>query len=279
MSHSALFDANYRPTAQLIDFLMHVGMPASENSTLAEINEWAQKHLLRRGERWEEQDGRFEMLKEKVTPFLKEWGFLGAVHAQQKLYDGAVIYGALATTVRDRLHFLAQEWENGVRFSKVYFWTGGRPLEPKLESEEVLLSGAGSELKIRKDWVRPAVLPTTECEMAQLVWEQLELPNGMRESVEPIFVNVPMGKTRPTTDDTAVLFFKMNPIKGNYLVVSNAQYRMRQGLVANNLAPTGYYFEAIGSAAKEDARMAIIVDEVARYIFEVNRKAVKSIQK
>ncbi|OGN62905.1 MAG: hypothetical protein A3F09_00200 [Chlamydiae bacterium RIFCSPHIGHO2_12_FULL_49_11] len=254
-----------------------------ESSNLSEkaivrINTWAQVHLLRQGERWEEQVDRFEALRQSIQPLLQNLGFIDAAFPHFSEYRGAIVHGGLLSRVRLRLHYLVKLWENGLKFEYLYFLSGQRPLEREQEGVASLVSGEGSPLKMRIDFPLPKQFPTTECEMTQFVWAQSEIPQTMRQEVEVHFIDAPM-KTgsssttllRPTTDDTVKYWLQENPPYGRYLAITNAPYMNRQDLVIRTLAPKGYGFDTVGSGANEQEKIAIIIDELARSIFQMDR--------
>jgi hypothetical protein len=108
-SSRLLFDENHKPRAKLIELLEIVGMENPKE--IIQINEWAQKNLLRRGERWEDQTLQFEKLKSKIAPLLTDLGFMNATLPHFNDYQGAMIHGALLCRVRLRLHHLVKQWE------------------------------------------------------------------------------------------------------------------------------------------------------------------------
>lgn len=276
-SSHLLVDEQGLPRVQLVRLLDILGMPQPSEGerSLLKINEWAQKNLLRQGERWEEQTARFEELRPTIQPLLADLGFVNELPPHFQEYEGALIHGALLARERLRLYYLVEQWNRGARFHSLYFLSGERPLEPKYENPETFVNCENSPLKIRQDWTPPLKWPRTESEMTRLVWEQSEIPAEMRESVEVHFISAPMkedaknGKmVRPTTDDTVVYWLKDSPRKGNYLAVTNAPYINRQDLVVRAIAPVGEYgFDTVGSAAGKNEQMAIFLDELARYLF------------
>lgn len=280
-----LFDEHFQPRAKLIDLLTLTGMEAlnASEQTIVHINNWAQAHLLRQGERWQSQATQFEPLKHKIQPLLSDLKFIDASLPHFDTYQGALVHGGLLSRVRLRLGFLVEQWEKGVRFSDLYFLSGARPLDAQKESEELLLHEKDAPLQIKKDWTQPKKLPQTECEMMQLVWEQSEIPEAMREHVQVHFICAPMKKdlkndklVRPTTDDTIKQWLKEKPAFGHYLAVTNAPYTNRQDAVLRALAPKGYAFETIGSGASQNEKMAIYLDELARYIFQIKQLSDKA---
>ncbi len=271
-----LFDENYQPRAKLLQLLELVGIGPLNRSEKAilQINSWAQKNLLRQGERWEQQTNKFEALKSKIKPLLRDLGFIDASSSHFTEYQGAIVHGALLKTVRLRLHYLVEQWKQGIRFSHLYFLSGERPLEEQKENEDLFMQDIS--IKIRKDESVPIQFPKTECEMIRLVWDQSEIPEEMRREVQVYFINAPMKKDpksekllRPTTHDTVQYWLKTKPLYGRYLAVTNAPYTHRQDLVIRSLAPDNYEFDTIGTEASEQEKVAIFLDELARVIFQI----------
>jgi hypothetical protein len=269
-----LFDENLQPRLKLLQLLEVLGMEKECATTAVKINEWAQKSLLRNGERFHEQSKTFEPLRDKIKPLLSDLGFIEGSSAHFKEYQGALLLGALLGAVRTRLHFLIEQWKSGVRFSDLYFLGGQRPLVKDVENVDTFRTTDGP-LQLRQDWAEPSVWPTTESEMMQLVYEQADMPQEMRKQVKvhhivsPLKTNPVTGElARPNTDDTVRSWLAATPPPGRYLTVSNAPYIARQDVVIRTIATDDYRFDAIGKRAREDQQMAIILDELARLIFQ-----------
>lgn len=276
----AFFDAKGQASKKMLELLRVVGMDTSleSNCTLEKINDWAQQNLLRKGERWETQTARFEALKPELMPLFKDLRMIDASFPQTHIYEGALVHGAILSTVRARVGYLVKQWENGIRFKTLYFLSGERDLQPELEGADALSSDASSSLKIRKDWQGIQTPVKTESEMMKLVWEQSEIPQSMRESLEICFINAPKKQlsgsdnwVRPTTEDTVLFWLKEMPSPGRYLGVSNGPHTIRQHVMTQSLAGNRYAIDTIGTATREGAKMAIILDELARLIFQLRQ--------
>ena len=280
-SSKLLFDDQYQPRNELLLLLQAAGMEPlnkSENA-LTQINNWAQANLLRKGERWDEQVSKFEGLKSEILPGLKRLGFVDAALPHFKYYQGALVHGALFSTVCFRLHYLVEQWKQGVRFSHIYFLSGERPLEVQYENPEVFKDDSKSLLKMRKESLMgPLKFPETESQMTEFVWENFEIPDEMRKEVQVHFINAPLKKDpktgkiiRPNTNDTIDAWLETQPAQGAYLAVTNAPYTNRQDFVIRTIASSEYTFETVGPAAKDQQKIAIFLDEIARLIFEMKR--------
>ena len=252
----------YQPSAKLLQLLQLVGMspPDPSRNALEQINDWAQKHLLRQGERWETQTDKFEFLKPQLIPLLQELGLFDPVHPHFKAYQGAIIHGSTLGTARLRLNYLVEQWREGIGFSHLYFLTGERPLNPEEKDAIHVVSGK---------------LPETEYEMVQLLWEHSDIPQTLRSQVQVHFITAPMQRDlqgnplRPTTQDTVNAWLKAAPPIGSYLVISNAPYTPRQHFVLKTAASHEYSFDTVGPGASENEKAAIFLDELARLIFQI----------
>ncbi len=273
-SHT-FFDENKKPRLKLVRVLDLLGMESitKPETTLLEVNSWAQSHLLRQGERWTKQVDRFEELKPKIRPLLQDLGLVEERCPSFTSYEGAIIYGSLLPGMCLRLDYLIEAWKKGVRFTHLYFLSGERPINPEKEAVNVFLQG--QMFKIEAE---------TESAMAHLLWQRPEVPKDMREGTQVHFISVPMKKEgsvtiRPTTDDTVIAWLERKPPFGRYLAVTNAPYIERQDLVIRTLvAKKGdFTFDTVGPSANKEEQVAIFLDELARVIFQ-NTRMVEAIQ-
>ncbi len=272
-----LFNEDFHPRPNLLKLVQLLGMDAlnDKDPPILQINQWAQSHLLRNKERWDEQELTFESLKETVLPVLNELGFIDGTNAHFDAYEGAILLGCSLERARKRLDFLIQEWKRGVRFSKVVILTGDRTLESHEKSK--LIEDSDSPLNIRKDWTKPKTLPSTEYEMFTFIWEQTNIPKSMLKAVKIEFVRAPMKKgnqgqpIRPTTDDTLMEWNKLSPAQGRYLVISNFPHAVRQDLNHRSFTPAGCSFDTVGAETSDKEKVIIILDEVARAIYECKK--------
>lgn len=249
-----LFDEYVQPRVKLIQLLEFVGMEPlnkSENA-IVQINNWAQKNLLRKGERWETQTHKFDELKSRIKPLLRDLGFIDEIKPHFRNYQGAIVHGALTpAVVHMRLQYLIEQWKQGITFSHLYFLSGERPIVD-----------------------HPSI---TECKMIKSVWEQAEIPDDMLREVEVHFINAPMKQdplsgqlVRPQTEDTVKLWLREMPPQGRYLNISNQPHILRQDQVLRSIAPAEYNFDGAGPAVSEQLNMVLILDELARFIFQIH---------
>lgn len=244
---------------------------------LDDINAFAQNNFLRPAgvERWDIQDDQ-EILshRNQIVATLEQLGFFReASPPLAQPYENILILGASVERMRSRVSFFNQLANRGLKYQRLYFLTGERPLDPKIEDEQVLYMPTAGE-KFRSGWQKPTTAtPKTESTAARLVWDQIIGPNGQA----PVFVATPMrGTKRPNTADTIKSWLALSPKKGRTLVISNNPYVPYQHamtvseLLANDFfghEETGLVVTG-GSAANRDTQKArVLLDNLARTIF------------
>lgn len=259
MVHSLLAESTFhcdgKLTKQFKNVFDHLGVSVS---TLAEANEFAQKNLLRTGERWDAQAETdlskiMRKNKELLLSDLKELGMIDAVVPKEKSYRYALLMGSLKSTVSFRINYLLELEKEGFSFKEI-----------------VLLGGARQLRDDEKEGLPSTV--TTEAEMMKYLCES----NPELKNKKILLVDAPMIQkadgtfTRPTTDSTLVHFAKIAPESGSCLVISNNPYVIRQTKVAQRILDQSRFpTDGAGKAAKEDATdIVILMDELARTIYE-----------
>ncbi|MBY0109935.1 MAG: hypothetical protein K2X90_02375 [Candidatus Babeliaceae bacterium] len=226
-------------------------------TTLQDANSFAQKKLLRSGERWHEQNntGISEVLQENsaaIIQHLQNLGMIDQIKPQKKQYLYAGVMGALKTTVAKRMAYLQELIDCGLSFDYIVLLGGARPL---LQKEK---TGLPEHI-------------TTEAEMMVYLFNNSSLKNNKMIIVDAPLVKKPDGTiTRPTTDQTLVNFTKIAPQEGSFLVVSNNPYILRQTKVAERILDKKRFpVEGVGAPADmQNIDIVMLMDEFARTLYE-----------
>lgn len=240
------------PSPALLELLEVCGI--EHDGSLEDVMKRTQKAWYQGGkERWE-----LEKLKglkeEEVFPLLDRLHVLETIHAPLETYDYVLVHGSLLNRVEKRILFLASEWKRGVRFNKIVFLTGDRPLLPE---EMVRLKGE-----------------TNEVEMIQFVYKHAALPEEMRKlPVE--WISAPKveknGKlVRPGTKETILEWIKRNPAPGKCLAISNQPYVGYQDAIARTYLPAEFSLLTIGNEADQSTTVEIHLDNLARWLYAIS---------
>jgi len=211
-------------------------------------------------ERWE-----MEELPSYQRAAVIEWAI------NQKIYDSwcpalesyhsALILGATVERMENRLKYLAELWQQGIRFREIIWLTGQRPLDPKIEH-----------------------CPScrTETSAAMYIWEKEQLPDEMR-GIPVTWISVPMKtegdkRVRPNTQDTIVAWFSLcSPKPGHCcLILSDQPFCGYQYAVVDHLFPKEIQFDVVGRGVdpySHGEAAAITLDAVARWLYQQTRPA------
>jgi hypothetical protein len=259
------------PSKDLLSLLELFKVPHDGTlNTIVQLTQSGPHKWLREAtkERWEIEELDFAGDQQKLVTLLERLGFINGIAASQKTYKYALVLGALASTMYSRLHYLVKEWERGVRFDTIIFLVGERPLNPDLENREL--------------FGNPKIMPSTETEAAQLIWQQAqtEIPEQLA-TLPVLFISAPMKRSadgtlkRPTTDDTIKEWLALNPEPGKTVWISGQPYIGYQESVIKSLVPPTFEIEVIGSAAKSPQKIAIYLDSAARLLYQENKRCQK----
>ncbi len=242
-------------TEKMRNVFDHLGAPVT---TLFEANAFAQKHLLRDGERWDAQaetDIRKKCLKNKEALLrdLRALGMVDCVMPAQKSYAYALIMGTLRASFVRQLDHLAELEQRGYVFGEIVSLGSARPLRDN-----------------EKDGLPSPI--STEAQMMSYCLEQHPILGVKRV----LFVNAPMIKksdgtlVRPTSDSVLTAFSQIAPHAGSCLIISENPYLVRQTKVAQRILDQSRFpTQAAGQEDKESTDdIIILMDEFARAIYE-----------
>lgn len=277
-------DQNAGLVSQVVFDLMKLSGVESSDTTLQSIVDATQKSWLRKpgDERWDIKP-QFEDKRDLFMPLFKKLRMVDEITPSKKYYDYVIICGGTASRMRARLAALKKAWESGVRFGTLVSHTSDRPrlLDPNAgETDDILLNLIGDDIPTRSGWNAPEKMPKTEDEMFEFIFDQVDIPQEVRE-ISRIKVVAPMKPdkkgeltVRATTADCINLFIQEMDEKllekgGSCLVVSSNPYVGYQATVFKNHMPEQFLLEAVGpKVSSEDILIPVYLDTVARCLYE-----------
>ncbi|PCI93279.1 hypothetical protein COB11_05590 [Candidatus Aerophobetes bacterium] len=232
---------------------------------------YTQKHWMQFPKnRWDFSKN-YQNNKNELFPYFNKLNLLEKIEAKKTHYDLAAIHGATLSRMRNRIAYLAAEWEKGVRFDKITFLTGPRTLQKSFEGKKDLLT-ASCELPFAKETVPTGALPENEMQMAKFIYESAKLPDGMRNlPVEYICAEIKSAHlfphTTPTTSDAILTFLESNPKEKTLLLVSNQPFVMYQDIITRYFLQQEFEIETIGDRAHENITVSVLIDNIAKCLF------------
>lgn len=291
-SHASILESNDAPRREVISIFEIMGFPADQKPTLENLNAYGQEHLLRpsKSERLSPEAIAFykKLLRDKMDAdktlllnLFEQVGDIKAIYPSDRPVNYILIMGSTVGSMRARLMFLAQLFEEGKIQADpnvpIVFLTGDRELF-KSETPEILLDPA--PFALNPDWKAPKKLPTNEMQLGEFIWEQLQLPDSLRAHT-PIFVKSPKraDEKRAQTDDTVLAWLDGYHVEpGHCLIISENPFVYYQELVTRvvfqRVKPEakGFTFEAVGPSNREadreiDVNLGILLDNLVRTLY------------
>ena len=269
-----ILDAHGKPTKQLLSLLDILQL--KHKGTLANIVEETQNQWLRAAgkERWQV-DEILTNRKDELLPLFKQLGLYNEIKPSQKQYDYVLLLGATTHRMWTRLRYVYRLWEQGIRFNHIILLGSERPLDPTLETVEVLNGEHDASLSKRTDIDASVDLPKSEAQAFAYIFNHIDLPAAMRELPLTIIDSAmrvnPNGTTkRPTTGDTIVDWLAQQPAPGTCLLVSNQPYVYYQDSVAKTFIPEQWHVETAGAPASDSVRVVELLDTLARTLYQEN---------
>lgn len=267
-----IVDANKKVCPQVFEILKCTGIET--DGTLSDIVAKTQAAWLRKpgSERWE-MDALVTQNDAKLKELLHEIKMFDEIKPQQKHYTHLLILGAVFNTMQQRLQHAIELYKSGINFDNIVFLAGARPcVADQGENLETFLKYSSSE-GLNK-------IPETEAEMLQFIYSHANMPEKMRH-IPTQMINVPMqtsnsGKLiRPTTADTLIWWMQTNPKSGNCLAISNQPYVAYQQSVITSFVPNNFDVETVGGACPETKELAIMLDTLARILYQEQQRLEK----
>ncbi len=237
--------------APLLQLASSLGIPQD-----ADLIAETQKRWLRKPnqERWEIAELAPEQ-RAFVLNWAEEQGLFASWKPSLREYDKALILGATTSRMQKRLDYLKELWNEGVRFSEIVWLTGDRPLDSRVD-------GLTDRCK-------------NESEAAHIVWEETDLPEGMR-ALPVLFIAVPMQGEgsiwrRPNTVDTLVAWLHRSPESCLALFISDQPFCGYQFAVIKATLPNAVLFYVAGAGVDQTrypSSAAVTLYSMSRWIYQ-----------
>ncbi|WP_422132458.1 hypothetical protein [Endozoicomonas sp. ALD040] len=234
--------------------------------------------LIIASQQWRRQPGqeRWEMKDLPLTPdqHLAVMGHLKALNFVQELlpsstnYEYSLVLGATVPGMERRLNHLAKLWQEGVRFNKIVFLVGQRPLKEGIDNIDSLVANSIGE-QARGKGARTA-RPITETEGAMQLFATMKLPGEMKK-LPTEFVDSPRvwkqnHWQRANTRDTLIQWMKAAPTPGRTLVISDQPHAHYQLEVVKQELPDAFQPEVTAQTADEGTRIILYLDALALWL-------------
>ncbi|MBT3456093.1 hypothetical protein HN446_03455 [bacterium] len=221
-------------------------------------------------ERWQIED-KFSDKKDHTVPFLNYFEMIKTIQAKDKEYEYVIILGAYGPGLVKRISFFLKELNRSIKYKQLVFLTSARKLVPDMENTKEVQALIDKQLPKKNNLNLHNIEPTTETEMAQFIFDQIEFPNELQEPVTVTFVDTPLQKNghvrRANTADTLKEWLITNPQPGSCLFISNQPFVMYQDTIIRKLIPKDFIVETIGPEIQGDINIWVCLDSIARTLY------------
>lgn len=260
-----LYNQSGAPSKPLLKILKAFDVSCEENWQC--ITEETQKLWIQQNDRFHMEPPAKKYCPNKTFTLFSDLNMTQTFSPVSTSYKYGVVLGSSVQLVCQSLQFLADQWKNGVRFQKIVFLTGNRPLDSDAESAEVIQNCIKSSFEDQ--------LPENETQMMIFLYNHMDLPAGLKQ-VKLQVVNTPQNDAgkRPNTRDTFVQWMRTNPDPGSTLIISNQPFIGRQDSIARHIIPPAFAIETVGKGfsikdyKEHPFAQTLILDELARWIYE-----------
>lgn len=285
-SNETFLDQAGNPSKPLLELLSLLEI--EHNGTLPSIVQATQKSWIQairpaNKERWEIEERikeNFEKKREQIIPLFKQIGLYDSCAPQQQHYDYALILGCRLVGMCNRLKTLINLTIQGVSFDKIIFLSGESPLMNE-ETRETLEQQFKTTLAQNHLIITQEDFPNNESSLLEYIVEHTIFPKSWQK-IEKVFIRSPMKKsnqgilTSPTTGDTVQQWLEKNPKNGSILAISDQPHCLYQQAVLKTLLPNNFEIETVGAAISEKTSVALMLDALARALYQENEKIKKN---
>lgn len=206
-------------------------------------------------------------LSHQISTLFNELHLTESLYADHGEYDYALVIGTSLPAYRDVLWHMKNEWERGIRFSKIVVLACNRPLSSGIESEDLL---ATSQYPFRSSWKFRGVLPKNEFEMAKVIFSQLDLPEEW--DLLPVdFVEVCSPSGEPFGDIPDMKeWLNWSPNPGKLLLVSTQPYIARQELILRTMLHPFFTIDTSGPGISQVTTLPVLLRELTLLVCKIN---------
>lgn len=209
--------------------------------------------LRKRGQmRWE-----MESLSSDRSEFVISWAdqnqFVSLLTPLYQQYDKVLILGSTTKSMYEKLRYLKDLQDQGIKFQEIIWLTGERVLDPAIDD---FFEGC-----------------KTETDAARYLWNQC-FAAGDFKGVIASFVSVPKDPTKlgiPNTEDTIVKWLEGEKKGGRFLFISMQPFCHYQFSVIKTHMPSNFDFEVVGPGSiyeSSEKFSAVFLDALARFLYQ-----------
>ncbi|MCX5924381.1 MAG: hypothetical protein NTZ68_03090 [Candidatus Dependentiae bacterium] len=239
----------------------------AHDGSLKDIVTQTQASWLRKpgSERWNIETTSMQNQK-AIGDLLFQMNLIQEVQPKQKNYQHLLILGGLFSSMVYRLEHAITLWKSGIRYKNIVLLGSARPLVSTQEENTQTFLNFSHQTALQNQL-------NTEADALKFAYDYINMPEDMR-ALPVTIIDVPMlckddgTLRRPTTGDTIEWWLKALPIPGNCLAISNQPFVAYQHSVLQEFLPATFPFETVGNIAYKENNIEVLLDTVARILYQ-----------
>ena len=222
-------------------------------------------------ERWELPDIPVDNVRQQqAIAQLRDIGLIDEAIPARKEFDYVLLLGATVPRMQRRLEQLVRLWQKGVRYKKLFFLAGQRPLDTVVDNVDELIARTSGHL------ARPDSRPRTETEGAIMLFQSTSMMPDMK--ARPVsFIDSPRhwnqtSWQRPNTRDSVKSWLARKVEPGSVLVISDQPHALYQLEVVRQELSEEFSLDLTAQAADTNTRLVIYLDALALWLHNMKER-------
>ena len=268
---STAYTSDEKHLAVELDKLLTI-LQVPHDKTLDDMIAASQKWRRKPGqERWELKDLSIDQkTHQQAMDQLHRLDMMGEIKPQYQEYDYVLLLGATIPRMRQRLEHLVRLWQQGIRFHRLVFLVGLRPLTRDVDQvEQLVIKAAGHKAS-------PEAWPVNELEGAEMLYRSTSMPEAMSK-VPVDYVDTRRRWAhnrwhRANTRDTAITWFNKHPKPGKTLVISEQPSAHYQHEVVRQELPERFIVDLAAMPAPSETRLVLALDALALWLHNIRKQ-------
>ncbi len=259
------------------------GSPSTALKNLTNTLAWSQnlpfekiKYLIKKEfgrpfgvERWEV-PSKFQDQKKTFIPLLRDLGLVCKKMPAHNHYAYAIVFGGILSRVHTRIGFLANIWNQGVRFDQIVFLGSDRLLVDDIEGRIHLKKFLKSnKVDFEKKKIR---FPQTEIELMEFVFEYSKASQKLKK-ISKVSIKTPHGSQgRAPTGESVEYWMNTNPKPGRLLLISSQPLIGYQSAISEPLFSSDFPLDIVGAGVDpEKVEISQLLDALSDWTNRLNR--------
>jgi hypothetical protein len=277
LCHDKLFDTSGAPSQALIALLAetkikHNGTPLN---ILQQVQYYSPRGFIRPpGLEHGNQLELFEDKTKTLVPLYDKLGFCAEMSPTKSAYNTVILLSGSAKNFRHRIQYFCDliKTKKVVDVGSIIVQTGAEPV-PLIEDSSPEYFQDMTLSPVVKTWIHPSLASEEpEDKLMKILLAMTQWPEELRNTsintvASPLCYKPDGQRIRATTKEPLLAWLAKKPTPGDTLVISNQPHICKQDATFQITMPKSFTTETVGPRLFPDTKNAVILDEIARVLY------------